>query len=220
VVLGHDACAVADHPFRQHERKTKDMKNDDVLGGRLPLVDVAQLTAAQGEMLNYLEETKFPWAEKSGFQARVSDGRVIGPFNIFPFGPEMGRAFNDWTDAESAHTSLAPDVRQVVILTVAAAWHAAYETYAHVAVARTAGVDEATITKIRAGQEPQGASETLLCAWRFTHELVETRAVSSPVFNAAKARFGDRGLVDMLHLIGIYLAGAALMNALEVPAPE
>jgi 4-carboxymuconolactone decarboxylase len=193
--------------------------NDDSLGGRLPLVDVKQLDPAQRDMLSYLETTKFPWAEKSGFQARLSDGRVIGPFNIFLRGPEMGRGFNDWSDVENAHTSLAPDVRQVVILTVAAAWHAAYEVYAHVAVARAVGVDEATISAIRAGEEPQGASEAIIAAWRFTHEIVELRAVSSSTFNAAKAIFGDQGLVDMLHLIGIYLAGAAMMNALEVPAP-
>lgn len=63
------------------------------------------------------------------------------------------------------------------------------------------------------------ASVTIVAAWRFTHELVENRTVSNPAYNAAKTVFGDRGLVDMVHLIGIYLAGAALMNAFDVPAP-
>lgn len=194
--------------------------NDNALGGRLPLVDVSHLEPAQQDMLDYLEAKMFPWAEKSGFKARLDDGRAIGPFNGFLSNPELGRGFNAWCDAESEHSSLAPDVRQVVILTVAAAWRAQYEIYAHIAVARTAGVDEAIITAVCAGQEPPNASPAIAAAWRLTSELVDTKAVSAPIYDAAKSIFGDHGIVDMLHLIGIYLAGAALMNALEVPAPD
>jgi 4-carboxymuconolactone decarboxylase len=32
--------------------------------------------------------------------------------------------------------------------------------------------------------------------------------------------FGQRGVIDMVHLIGIYLATSALLNAFEIPAPD
>lgn len=193
---------------------------DEQFGGRLPLVDIASLDPAQKEMLDYLEANKFPWARQSGFQSRLPDGRVIGPFNVFLHSPEMGLAFNRWVDAESAHTTLPPDVRQVIILTVGVAWSAAYEVYAHLAVARKAGVNEATIDAISRGHEPGHASGSVVAAWRFTHQLVTTRSLTAPVYDAAKAAFGDRGLVDMIHLIGLYLATSALLNAFEVPAPR
>ncbi len=124
-----------------------------------------------------------------------------------------------WVDAESARTSLPPEVRQVVILTVGVSWGAAYEIYAHAAVARRDGVDNETVEAIRAGREPDDASDAIVTAWRFTRELVESKSVPTPVYQAAKALFGERGLVDLLHLIGQYLATSALLNAFEVPAP-
>jgi 4-carboxymuconolactone decarboxylase len=196
------------------------MMAQNLLGGRLPLVNVAELDPAQYEMLAYLEATKLPWAKESGFKACLPNGSLIGPFNAFLHSPQIGRSYMAWVDAESSQTSLAPDVRQVVILTVGVAWHAAYEIYAHIAVARKAGVDEATIDAVRLGQEPVGAPNAVITAWRFTRELVETQSVSSAVYQTAVTIFGDRGLVDMVHLIGQYLATCALLNAFEVPVPE
>ncbi len=60
--------------------------------------------------------TKIDWAERSGFEGRLSDGRLIGPFNSFLYAPAMARAFNSWVDAEAEQTSFADDVRQVIIL--------------------------------------------------------------------------------------------------------
>jgi 4-carboxymuconolactone decarboxylase len=190
------------------------------LGGRLPLVDVARLDPAQQRMLDYLEGSKFPWAERAGFQAQLPDGRAIGPFNFFLHGPEMGLAFNAWMDAEGAGTTLARDIREVVILTVGSVWKAPYELYAHVAVARRVGLDEPVIEAIRTRREPAKASEAIRVAWRFTRDLVETHRVRPEVYAAARDVFGEGGLVDMIHLIGIYLTTCALLNAFEVAAPD
>ena len=195
------------------------MSTED-LGGRLPLVDVNDLQQNQRDLLSYLEDSKFPWADQSGFRSRLPDGRAIGPFNVYLHSPEMGRAFNVWVDAESAHSTLSAQVRQVVILTVGAGWHAAYEVYAHTAVARSAQVDEHIIDAIVAGSEPSAASPQIVTAWRFTNELVAHRSVSAQTYQDAKAIFGDRDLVDMIHLIGLYLATSALLNAFDIPAPE
>ncbi len=77
---------------------------------------------------------------------------------------------------------------------------------------------EAAIEAIRAGHEPAMASDATKIAWRFTRELVATRSVHASLYQAAKTVFGERGLVDMIHLIGIYLATSVLLNAFDVPA--
>lgn len=195
------------------------MSNHEHLGGRLPLLDLTRLDPDQQQLLDYLKDSKLPWAERSGFQSRLPDGRLIGPFNVFLFSPQMARAFNAWVDAESAHTSLTEDVRQVVILTVGVAWRAAYEIYAHLAVARSAGIGEETLAAIQAGRDPVAASTAIRTAWRFTRQLVETRGVEDGLYREAKAAFGERGLVDMVNLIGLYLATSALLNTFDVPAP-
>jgi 4-carboxymuconolactone decarboxylase len=196
------------------------MSDEEHLGGRLPLIDPSQLDPDQQQFLDYLNESKLPWAEKSGFQSRLPEGRLIGPFDVFLFSPQMARAFNAWVDAESAHTSLAEDVRQVVILTVGVAWRADYEVYAHLAVARAAGVAEETLADIQGGRVPESASEPIRTAWRFTRQLVETRVVDDGLYREAKTTFGEKALVDMINLIGLYLATSALLNAFAVPSPE
>ena len=86
-------------------------------GGRLPLVPEGDLDRAQGAMLEHLKPA-LEWAHESGFAATTADGRLIGPFNAFLHGPEMGEAYNGWVNAERMHTSLSPQAREVVILTV------------------------------------------------------------------------------------------------------
>lgn len=193
--------------------------SDKVQFSRLAPIDLATLDAAQQRILEYLQASKFPWAEKSGFQWRRPDGGLLGPFNVFLYSPQMARAFNIWIDAESECTCLAADVRQVVILTVGVAWQADYEVYAHAAVARSAGVGEATLAAIQAGEEP-AASDAVRTAWRFTRQLVETHKVDDELYEQANAQFGARGLVDMINLIGVFLAMSALLNAFAIRAPE
>ena len=88
------------------------------LGGRLQLLHPHLLDARQRDLYNYLVSTKVSCAEKVGFQARLTDGRLIGPFNVFLHSPLMSRAFNAWIDSEAEQTSLADNVRQIIILAV------------------------------------------------------------------------------------------------------
>lgn len=195
------------------------MRSEEQLGGRLALLDIKGLGDEQRRLVEYLEQTRLRWASASGFEARLADGRLIGPFNVFLYSPEMAQAFNEWADVESADSTLASQTREVVILTVGAAWHADYELYAHSAAARTAGVDDETIDAILAGEEPVRASGAVRTAWQFTHELVTRHAVPDAVYSVARSTFGERGLADMLNLIGIYLNVCAQLNAFQVPVP-
>ena len=44
--------------------------------------------------------------------------------------------------------------------------------------------------------------------------------IDDETYAAALGSFGRDGVLDMVHLIGMYLATSALLNAFEVPAPE
>lgn len=195
-------------------------EHEQDLGGRLQLLRPGDLLPAQQELYGYLLATKLRWAEESKFQGQLADGRMIGPFNGFLQTPEMSRAFNDWVDAEAAHTSLAGDVRQVIVLAVGTAWDAAYEIYAHAAVGRQAGLSEATIQSIIAGHEPHDLSPQAAAAYRFTDALARERSVDDALYAATVAALGTQGVADMVNLIGIYLATSALLNAFRIPVPK
>jgi 4-carboxymuconolactone decarboxylase len=122
------------------------------LGGRLPLFKPDALTAEQRCLHDDMTASWAPWADKAGFQAKLPDGRWIGPFNPLLLSPVLSQAFLHLQSVEKKGTSLSERVRQVVILTVGAVWGCDYERYAHAAAAREAGLSSAAIEALSAGR--------------------------------------------------------------------
>ena len=160
------------------------------------------------------------WADRSGFQSRAEDGRLIGPFNAILFSPTIASAFLDLQEAEQAHTTLDDRVRQVVILSVGAVWRSAYELYAHAAVAQKAGIPDEAVQSLVSGDVPDGLTEAEKLASRFARALSTGHRVGSSLYKEAEAAFGPTGLVDLIVLAGCYHVVCGFLNAFEVPAPE
>ena len=195
-------------------------KEDNNLGGRIPLSNPAQLNQGQQSLYRTIDEGSVPWAESSGFVAKLEDGRLVGPFNVVLQSPEIGAAFMQLQSMEGKSTSLTERVRQVVILTVGSVWKAPYELYAHSAVSHTAGLTgEAIAALARGDSSPVLTSEEKL-AQHFTKQLALERTVSREVFDQAKSVFGVRGIVDLLFLAGCYDIVCSLLNTFDVPVPE
>ena len=191
----------------------------DTLGGRLPLLDPGELSDAQREVYDRIVATMVPWADASGFRSRTEDGRLIGPFNPVLLSPGVASGFLDLQEAEGKHTSLGERVRQVVILTVGAAWGSAYELYAHEAAARKAGLPEGAIRALASGTLPDDLSDPEKVAQRYTRQLSAEHRVDQNLYEAAEAAFGRQGLVDIAVLAGCYHLVCFLLNGFEIPAP-
>ncbi|MEJ2859930.1 carboxymuconolactone decarboxylase family protein [Actinomycetospora flava] len=187
-------------------------------GGRLPRNESLDLDDDQRAAREKLLENAGAWAERSGFAPTDDQGGLIGPFNPFVLRPEPARAFNRWVVADQRGSSLSAPIREVVILTVGIAWQADYEIYAHVAVARSVGLSETVVAGLRGGST-EGFAPDELAAHRFTDELVRTHRVTPETYATAEETFGRDGVLDMVHLVGMYLATSALLNAFEIPAP-
>ncbi len=68
--------------------------------------------------------------------------------------PGIGKAIWDLTLAMTANASLPDPVRQIVILVVGARFDAAYEIYAHIAVAEREGMTEERLATWSANLKP------------------------------------------------------------------
>lgn len=190
-------------------------------GGRLPLLDQADMDDDQRRLDERLRSTTASWAQRAGFAAESDDGRLIGPFNALLHSPGLAAGYGRYLAAESEHTTLTPLQREVVILTVGTAWQADYEVYAHVAVARSLRLREEVIDTIRAGEEGAGVmADDEAAVYAFTRELAGRRRVGARTYARAVDVLGQRAVVDMVHLIGIYLTTSAILNAFAVPAPD
>ena len=189
------------------------------LGGRLRLLSPGVLRPEQKRVYDAIMKRMVPWAEKTGFQAADEEGRLLGPFNPMLISPRLGEASLIGVEAEREHTSLTPRIREIIILTVGAVWGAAYEIYAHTAVAASVGLHADTIQTLVSGHVPEGLSEEETVAHEFTHMLVAEHKVDARMYSRAVAAFGEKGLADLIFLAGNYMTVSALLNAFDVPVP-
>lgn len=189
------------------------------LGGRLPLLSPKELDRQGEKLYGYMVDTKVSWAKKSGFTAALEDGRLIGPFNPFLYSPKTSRALCDWIDADMENSSLSDRARQIIIFTVGVSQGAEYEVYAHTAVGKKAGLKDEEIAAIKTSSEPGGLSDDESAAYQFAHSLSTHKKVDSSTYQLAVNATGEQGVVDMVHLIGLYLTTSAFLNAFEIPAP-
>lgn len=187
-------------------------------GGRLPLLPVHALDEEQRALHAELRATRLLAAKDAGYTAVLPDGRLLGPFNVMLRAPRIARPLLEWAQAITG-SGLAADVREVVILTVAAHWRADYALYAHAAVAARAGVTEAAIAVLRAGGTPHGLCDEAATAHRVTVALVRDHRVPDDLYAKAAAVFGTEGLVALVNLVGQYLNTSALLALFEVPVP-
>jgi len=192
----------------------------DTLGGRLPLADPAALNPEQQEIFNRIARRIVPWANDARFQSTAEDGRFIGPFNPALLNPAIAAPFLELQFAEQVHTSLSKRVREVVILAVGAVWQADYELYAHLAVARKAGLSDQTSRTLVDGGLPDDLSEDEMIALRLTRQLSTSHRVDQSLYREAEKTFGAKGLIDIAFLIGIYHSVCATLTLFAIPAPE
>ena len=96
----------------------------------------------------------------------------------------------------------------------------AFIWYAHAAAARQIGVPGPVIDTIREKRAPADLAPEEQTVVDFTRELLQTRKVSRPTYEAAAARFGQRGVMTLTNLIACYAVLAYNMNTYELEAPS
>ena len=191
---------------------------NDAAHGRLRLLKPAELSPAQKSLYDGTLSELLNWADDSGFRSRTDDGRLLGPFNAFLYSPEIADAMLAYHRVESRLTSLSPELREVVILTVGAIWKADYELYAHQAVARRVGIDVDDIELVSSGRPPGELGPEGVLAQRFVLAIMKDHRVSDELYSEASRLFGAKTLIEIMHLAGIYSTICALLNAFSVPA--
>ena len=105
------------------------------------------------------------------------------------------------------------------MISVAREMSCAFIWYAHAAAARQAGVRDDIVDNIRERRPLSNLDPAEQTVVDFTRELLQSRRVSRPTFEAATARFGQRGTMALTNLIACYAVLAYNMNTYELQAP-
>ena len=114
---------------------------------------------------------------------------------------------------------------ELAILTAARGLDSQYEWSAHESLGRNAGLEEEIIEMLRhdrpipTDEMMPGLGETERTIIRMTRELIDEPKLSAEVFVAAQQIFGNKGLMDLVGLIGHYTTVNYTLKTFDVQRP-
>ncbi|MGE3855850.1 MAG: carboxymuconolactone decarboxylase family protein [Dehalococcoidia bacterium] len=142
-----------------------------------------------------------------------------GPFLPWMRSPELADRAQHLGDFCRYHSSLEPTLSEFAIILTAKFWKSQYEFFAHARMAREAGVADAIVEAVRLGTEPPAMDERQQAIYQFVNEYLETHRVSDATYERAKAALTERGVVDLVGIVGYYCLVSMTLNVFEVALP-
>jgi 4-carboxymuconolactone decarboxylase len=143
-----------------------------------------------------------------------------GPFNVLLRSPDMGDLAQKFGAQMRYHSSLPTRLNEFAILITARFWTAQFEWQAHHKIALTAGLSPAIIDALAAGKRPTSMQPDEEAVYNFCTEVLSTKQVGDATFQAAVEKFGERGVVDMLGVVGYYQFVSMVLNVDRYPLPD
>ena len=84
---------------------------------------------------------------------------------------------------------------------------------------RQAGHSDDAIATLAGGGLPSDLSNGEKVAQRVARALSVEHRIDESLYREADAAFGNRGVMDIVFLVGIYHTTCAMLNAFGIPAP-
>lgn len=145
-------------------------------------------------------------------------GRLNGPFGLMLHIPGIGSALQELGSAVRYRTALTDRVREIAILSVAAATDSEFERYAHERVGRAAGLNEADIEALRTSSfTSEDATEQIV--FDLCRQLLSDEFLGDEQFLRYAARLEARAMLEIVVLVGYYRTLAQMMHVFDVHAP-
>ena len=158
-------------------------------------------------------------AHLKGFVSSRQDGALVGPFAAMLRYPQFGGPAWAYTKALIEHSKLPKPAHEVAILVTGAALDSRYELYSHERVAGQAGLSEAKIATLVAGQRPADLTEEEQAAYDVAAALTAGKQLPEATYQRALRAFGEEQTAELVYLVGGYCLVSVLLNAFDVSVP-
>jgi 4-carboxymuconolactone decarboxylase len=143
-----------------------------------------------------------------------------GPFNALLRSPVLCDLVQRVGAYVRFGTSLPAPLNELAICMAGRKWGAQYEFYAHRRLGIDAGLNPAILDAVALGRRPAEMSEDETIIYDFVTDLLSTGQVTDARYGAVKARFGERGIMDLVGAVGYYSLVSMVLNVAQVPLPE
>jgi 4-carboxymuconolactone decarboxylase len=126
------------------------------------------------------------------------------PYRAYIRNPDLAPKLSALSEYLRWNTSLAPRLSELAILITAREWTAQYEWFAHYPLALKGGLDPKVAEAVAAGKRPDSMKDDEAALYDLATALYRDRKVTDPVYKAALDKFGERGIMDIIGIIGYY----------------
>jgi 4-carboxymuconolactone decarboxylase len=187
-------------------------------GDRFPLLKPDQLTPEQMKVVqSLLASPRGGGAEPTPEAMQKMIAR--GPFNVYLRSPELGEHIVKTAEQVRFHSSLPARLNEFAILITARNWNSPYEWYAHAPLALKGGLDPKVADDLAKNRKPKGMKEDEAAVYDFCMQLHRNHKVTDATFKRAIGLFGERGVMDLIGVSGLYVLVSMTLNTAEVPVP-
>ena len=172
------------------------------------------------ERLPTISSDKMSEAQKKAAAEYVAArGPLTGPWQVLLRSPELINRVRPVSDYVRFNSTLSPRVSEFIILITARHWAQQYVWNSHHRPALEGGLKPAIAKAVAEGRRPQEMAEDEEVAYDFCTELQRNRNVSDATYARALSKFGERGIVDIVALIGHYTTVSMVLNTAGTPLP-
>ena len=178
--------------------------------------DVTRFAPLKAEELTPAQKA---WAEMIAPPPR--NAKITNPpYRAYVRNPDLAPRLSALSDYLRWHTSLPPRLSELAILITARQWTAQYEWFAHYPLALKGGLDPAVLSAIAAGKRPENMKDDEAALYDLAMALYRDKQVPDAVYNAAREKFGERGIMDIIGIIGYYDLVSMTLITMQAGAPN
>jgi len=147
-------------------------------------------------------------------------GQVIGPLRAAIHNADLAGRWSALGESLRFSTSLDKRLSELAICVTGRRWSSQVEWFVHAATAAKVGVAAEVLDAIRDGRAPVFAKRDEAVVYEFSRTLQEDGRVPDATYDAARALFGVKGVVELTALVGYYTMVSMTLNAHGIPLPE
>ena len=146
-------------------------------------------------------------------------GRVPEPMIAWLRNPELARRVGSLGEILRFQTTIEPQWLEMAIVMVGRHWTSHLEWTAHKRHALKAGLDPKVLEDIAARRIPKLTDERARAIYDVTTSVLKTGRVPEALYARAIAQLGERGLVELVTLLGYYCVACFTLNTFELGLP-
>lgn len=143
-----------------------------------------------------------------------------GPFSALLRHPDLCDKVQELGAVVRFKNAIPSALKEMAIIMTGRHWTASYEFQAHRRMALEAGLSPAICDAIADGKKPAGMTADETAIYEFVTELLATGQVGDAHYDKVKAKWGEKGVVDLCATVGYYCIASFVLNVSRHPMPE